>query len=82
MPEIKVPLPQSGMGMQDGAIVRWLKAVGEDLVEGELLVEVEAAKTMLEVPARASGLIEGLVAAGETAGLRSHIATIKSRSAP
>jgi pyruvate/2-oxoglutarate dehydrogenase complex dihydrolipoamide acyltransferase (E2) component len=79
MAKIKVLLPQFGMGMQDGEIVRWMKAVGEGVEAGEMLLEVEAAKTIVEVPAPASGtLIEILVQEGETADVRSHIATIQS----
>lgn len=77
MPKVKVLLPQFGMGMQDGEIVRWAKAVGDAVEAGELLVEIEAAKTTVEVPAPASGTVtEILFQEGETADVRSHIATI------
>lgn len=79
MAKIKVLLPQFGMGMQDGEIVRWLKAVGDKVEAGEVLLEVEAAKSTVEVPAPGSGtLIEILVEEGGTADVRSHIATIES----
>lgn len=77
MAKIKVLLPQFGMGMQDGEIVRWLKAVGDTVEAGEPLVEVEAAKTTVEVPSPGSGiLIEIVVAEGETVEVRAHIASI------
>lgn len=77
MASMKVLLPQFGMGMQDGEIVRWLKAVGEAVEAGEPLVEVEAAKTTVEVPSPGSGTVSEIVAAeGETVAVRSHIATI------
>ncbi|TVV75960.1 biotin/lipoyl-containing protein [Sphingomonas solaris] len=79
MAKIKVLLPQFGMGMQDGEIVRWAKAVGDTVEAGELLVEIEAAKSAVEVPSPGSGtLTEILVAEGETADVRSHIATIET----
>lgn len=79
MAKIKVLLPQFGMGMQDGEIVRWAKAVGDKVEAGELLLEVEAAKTSVEVPSPGTGtLIEILVEEGETADVRSHIATLES----
>ena len=79
MAQIKVLLPQFGMGMQDGEIVRWMKAVGDAVVAGEMLVEVEAAKTTVEGPAPESGtLTEILVQEGESADVRSHIATIET----
>lgn len=77
MAEIKVLLPQFGMGMQDGEVVRWLKEIGDKVETGEPLVEIEAAKSTVEVPAPGTGtLTEILVQVGETADVRSHIATI------
>ena len=55
MAEHIMVLPQYGMGMQDGEIIRWLKAEGDMVAEGETLVEVEAAKTTIEVPAPVGG---------------------------
>ncbi|WP_457806254.1 biotin/lipoyl-containing protein, partial [Stenotrophomonas maltophilia] len=73
---MKVLLPQFGMGMQEGEIVRWLKQVGDHVEAGELLVEIEAAKTTVEVPSPGTGtLIEIIVPEGESADVRSHIAT-------
>lgn len=77
MANMKVLLPQFGMGMQDGEIVRWMKQVGDRIELGESLVEIEAAKTTVEVPSPGSGtLTEILVEEGETADVRAHIATI------
>lgn len=77
MANMKVLLPQFGMGMQDGEIVRWLKAVGDQVVAGEPLLEVEAAKTTVEVPSPGTGVLaEILVEEGESADVRTHIATI------
>ena len=78
MAKVKVLLPQFGMGMQDGEILRWAKAVGESVEAGELLLEVEAAKAAVEVPSPATGtLVEILVEEGDTVDVRSHIATIE-----
>lgn len=78
MAKLKVLLPQFGMGMQDGEIIRWLKAVGDTVAEGEPLVEIEAAKTNVEVPAPAAGtLVEIIAEEGETVDVRGHIATLE-----
>ena len=78
MAKLKVLLPQFGMGMQDGEIIRWLKAVGDTVAEGEPLVEIEAAKTTVEVPAPAAGtLVEIIAEEGETVDVRGHIATLE-----
>lgn len=77
MANMKVLLPQFGMGMQDAEIVRWMKAVGDSIEAGEPLVEIEAAKTTVEVPSPGSGtLSEILVEEGESVTVRTHIATI------
>ncbi|MGC6331077.1 lipoyl domain-containing protein [Rhizorhabdus sp. FW153] len=77
MANMKVLLPQFGMGMQDAEIVRWMKAVGDSVEAGEPLVEIEAAKTTVEVPSPGSGtLSEILIEEGETVAVRTHIATI------
>ena len=78
MAKLKVLLPQFGMGMQDGEIVRWLKAIGETVADGEPLVEIEAAKTTVEVPSPAAGtLVEIVAEEGDTVDVRAHIATLE-----
>ena len=77
MADIDVILPQFGMGMQDAEIVRWLKQPGDAVTEGEPLVEIEAAKTTVEVPSPASGTLkEILVQPEETVEVRARIAVI------
>lgn len=79
MAEFTMVLPQYGMGMQDGEIVKWLKAIGETVTEGENLVEVEAAKTTVEVPAPVSGtLLRILAEEGDTVDVRAAIAVIET----
>jgi pyruvate/2-oxoglutarate dehydrogenase complex dihydrolipoamide acyltransferase (E2) component len=76
---IEVLLPQFGMGMKDGEIVRWHKAVGDTVKSGEVLVEVEAAKTTVEVPAPEDGeLVEVLAGEGETVEVRAPIAKLRT----
>jgi len=78
MAKLKVLLPQFGMGMQDGEIIRWLKAVGDTVADGEPLLEIEAAKATVEVPSPAAGtLIEIIAEEGETVDVRGHIATLE-----
>ena len=74
----KVILPKLGMGIEEATIVRWLKGIGEQVKEGEPLVEVETAKATQEVEALASGtLIEILLPEGQTAPVHSTIAIIE-----
>ena len=39
-------LPQWGMAMNDGQIVKWLKEIGEDIKKGDHLVEIESSKVL------------------------------------
>ncbi|HEY3654430.1 MAG TPA: dihydrolipoamide acetyltransferase family protein [Steroidobacteraceae bacterium] len=59
---IEVKLPQFGMGMSEAQIVRWYKSPGDCVVKGEPLLEVEAAKTINEIPAPANGVLARIVA--------------------
>ena len=58
----EIVLPQWGMEMQDGTIVRWLKQEGDAVAEGEPIVEVETAKLQTELESTASGILSRIVA--------------------
>jgi len=74
---VAVKLPEISMGVTEATIVRWLKAVGDRIEAGEPLVEVETAKSTVEVEAPASGVLtEILVQADEEVEVGSHIAKI------
>jgi pyruvate/2-oxoglutarate dehydrogenase complex dihydrolipoamide acyltransferase (E2) component len=65
--KIKVNLPKSGMGIDEGTVLRWLKAVGDRVAKGEIIVEIETAKATQEVEAPEAGtLIQIVVAEGES----------------
>jgi len=74
----KVNLPKSGMGIEEGTIARWLKAVGERVSRGEIIVEVETAKALQEVEAPASGtLVKIIVSEGMTTPVNTTLAEIE-----
>ena len=50
-----VKLPDLGEGIEDATISRWLHQEGDDVKEGEVLLEVATDKVDTEVPAPASG---------------------------
>ena len=50
-------LPQWGMGMNDGEVVKWLKAVGDPIAKGDQLVEIESSKVNAEVEATVDGTL-------------------------
>lgn len=76
---VDVLLPQWGMGMSEGTITTWLKAVGDTIVEDEPLAEVEAEKVeeTLESPATGT-LVEIVVPEGDTVDVRTVVARIET----
>jgi pyruvate/2-oxoglutarate dehydrogenase complex dihydrolipoamide acyltransferase (E2) component len=78
MARIKVLLPQWGMGMSEGKLVKWLKGVGDSVAEDEPLAEVEAEKTSETLESPGAGRItEILVQEGETVPVRTIVAVIE-----
>lgn len=74
----KVNLPKSGMGIEEGTVVRWLKRAGERVEQGEVIVEVETAKAIQEVEAPASGTLSRiLVPEGTAVAVNSTLALIE-----
>ena len=74
----KVNLPKSGMGIEEGTVARWAKAVGDKVAKGELLVEIETAKAIQEVTAPTTGRVTAiLLAEGETAPVNTTIAELE-----
>lgn len=75
---MQVILPKWGVSMQDAELIRWLKAVGEPVVEGEPLAEFETDKVEVELESPASGiLIRVYVSEDETVDVGAVIAEIR-----
>ena len=75
---VKVNLPKWGMGLEEGTVLRWLKAEGATIQKGDPLVEIETAKTTQEVVAPTSGVLARiLVAEGETVPVNTELAVIE-----
>ena len=73
----EIVLPQWGMEMQDGTIVRWLKQEGDTVAEGEPIVEVETAKLQTELESTAAGVLSRIVAQeGEIVPIRGVLCVI------
>jgi pyruvate dehydrogenase E2 component (dihydrolipoamide acetyltransferase) len=58
----ELKLPSLAAEMEYGTVLRWLKAEGDSVAEGEPLVEVEAEKANHELESPVSGRIESLLA--------------------
>lgn len=73
----EVLLPQWGMEMAEGTIVKWFKQEGEPIEEGEPLVAIETAKLETDLESIASGVVAHiLVPEGATVPIRSVLAVI------
>jgi pyruvate dehydrogenase E2 component (dihydrolipoamide acetyltransferase) len=58
---VNIILPQWGMGMNDGTVIKWLKKVGDPVSKGEQLVEIESSKVNAEVEATANGTLGRII---------------------
>jgi len=62
----EIIMPKAGMAMEEGTILKWLKAEGEPVEQGEPLLEILTDKVNMEVEAQVSGtLIKILKQEGE-----------------
>lgn len=86
MSVVTLPLPRLGETMEEGRIVGWLKQPGDRFKRGEILLEVETDKTVVEVPALQDGvMIEHLASADAMIPVDGPIARIEiagGKSAP
>ncbi|WP_342244595.1 dihydrolipoamide acetyltransferase family protein [Pseudomonas sp. OTU5201] len=53
----EILLTQFGMGMTDGTIIAWHKKEGDEIKQGDVLCEVETAKTNAEIESPVSGVL-------------------------
>ena len=75
---IKINFPKSGMGIDEGTVIRWLRAVGERVQKGEVIVEIETAKATQEVEAPVTGTLAAiLVPEGQTVAVNMTLGTIE-----
>ena len=61
---VNIILPQWGMGMNEGQVVKWLKSVGDPVSKGDALVDIESTKVNAEIEATSDGTL-GRVDTGE-----------------
>ncbi len=72
----EVQMPRLSDSMEEGTIVRWLKAAGDAVAAGDALVEIETDKATMEYEAEAAGTLEILAADGTTVALGEAIARL------
>lgn len=76
----EVIMPKLGVDMQEGQILEWKKKEGDEVKEGEILLEIMSDKTNMELEAEASGtLLKILKQDGETVPVTEVIAYIGAK---
>jgi pyruvate dehydrogenase E2 component (dihydrolipoamide acetyltransferase) len=59
---ISVVMPALEMAQETGKVVRWLKTEGEQVAKGDMLIEVETDKAVVEIEALGEGVLGGITA--------------------
>jgi 2-oxoisovalerate dehydrogenase E2 component (dihydrolipoyl transacylase) len=76
-------MPDIGEGLTEAEIVGWLVAVGDEVTVGQPVVEVETAKTTVEITATHAGTIERLMGAvGDTVNVGEVLFIVDGGEAP
>lgn len=75
MPDFK--LPDVGEGLTEAEIVSWKVQVGDEVDVNDVLVEIETAKSLVELPSPYAGAVTAiLVAEGEVVAVGTSIITV------
>lgn len=76
-------LPDLGEGLTEAEIVNWLVAEGDTVVVDQPIIEVESAKSIVELPCPFAGVVEKLHAAvGDTIHTGQPVITVAVEGAP
>ncbi|MET4262408.1 2-oxoisovalerate dehydrogenase E1 component [Bradyrhizobium sp. S3.12.5] len=80
--EVFLGMPHGDLTVSEGQLVRWFKAVGDNLAIGDVVAEIETDKAIVEVEALDAGrLIRILVNAGDTIKMGDPLAIIATADA-
>lgn len=72
-----VTMPQLGVSVVEGTVVRWLVELGDEIAADQPLVEIDTDKIVTEIPSPAAGaLVEILVNEGDTVEVGTTLARI------
>lgn len=73
------PLPDVGEGLTEAEIVQWRVAIGDEITVDQVLVEIETAKSLVELPSPFAGTVTGLlVSEGDTVEVGKPIIRVES----
>jgi pyruvate dehydrogenase E2 component (dihydrolipoamide acetyltransferase) len=71
-----IVMPRLSDTMEEGTILRWLKADGDHVARGEDLVEIETDKATMNYPSDQDGVLRTLAAEGDTLPVGARIAWV------
>jgi len=75
---MEIIMPSLGETVDEGKVVKWLKKVGDEIKEGDILCEVETDKTAAEIPSTVNGKLTEIIAhEGDTIPVGGKIATVE-----
>ncbi len=75
-------LPDAGEGLTEAEIVSWRVAPGDQVAVNQVIVEIETAKSLVELPSPFEGVVDAiLVAEGETVPVGTAIISVATTSA-
>jgi len=75
-------LPDVGEGLTEAEIVSWRVAVGDTVAVNDIVVDIETAKSIVELPSPYAGVVTALlVEEGETIPVGTPIIAIGDRAA-
>ncbi len=81
MSEIRFPLPDVGEGLTEAEIVQWRVSPGDRLELDQVFVEIETAKSLVELPSAFEGVVaELLVDEGATVDVGTPILVIRTNA--
>jgi pyruvate dehydrogenase E2 component (dihydrolipoamide acetyltransferase) len=78
-----INMPKLGQTMEEGTVLTWLKRQGEQVTQGEPLVQIETDKVVCDIEASQSGLLHTILAhEGEKVPIGKAIAVIAAEGEP
>ncbi len=76
-------LPDVGEGLTEADIVRWHVKPGDTVIVNQIIVEIETAKAIVELPSPYAGVVDSLlVAEGVTADVGTPIISVNVGGGP
>jgi len=76
-------LPDVGEGLTEADIVKWHVQPGDEITVNQIIVEIETAKAVVELPSPYAGIVADLlVPEGETADVGTPIIAVQVGSGP